>query len=97
MVSIRQENYQGKSINPSQVPLKITDKQFNFYAELLPLSFTVREKGKGVESTRYHRGASLFTVIKLNHFCMKLQSFGSFLNEPFRASWPAKLYKRTVN
>lgn len=28
---------------------------------------------------------------------MKLQSFGSFLNEPFRASWPAKLYKRTVN
>lgn len=63
MVSIRQENYQGKSINPSQVPLKITDKQFNFYAELLPLSFTVRETGKGVESTRYHRGASLFTVI----------------------------------
>lgn len=46
MVSIWQENYQGKSINPSQVPLKITDKQFNFYAELLPLSFTVRETGK---------------------------------------------------
>lgn len=60
MVNIRQENYQGKSINPSQVPLKITDKQFNFYAELLPLSFTVRETGKGVESTRYHSRVQVY-------------------------------------
>lgn len=100
MVSIRQENYQGKSINPSQGPLKITDKQFNFYAELLPLSYTVRETGKGVESTRYHRGASLFTVIleQIKSFLHEIAVFWFlFFNEPFRASWPAKLYKRTVN
>lgn len=81
MVSIRQENYQGKSINPSQVPLKITD-----YAELLPLSFTVRETGKGVESTRYHRDASLFTVI--------LEQIKSFLHE-IAVFW--FIFKRTIS
>ena len=86
MVSFWQENYQGKSINPSQVPLKITDKQFNFYVELLPLSFTVRETGKGVESTRYHRGASLFTVI--------LEQIKSFLHE-IAVFW--FIFKRTIS